>query len=459
MQQAQGARKGRMEMLGSKRPQSVFATPRQMGANVSNGGVAPVESIDWSEQRVDPSDGNAYTRSSFAEVYGQWGYMTVWDAAERLKPPEPEPTPEEKMACNEAYRTDRVEAILREGDEAGRRKVVAELLSLLTSTRRVDSSLPDPVCAAYGLAGAVEEMGPPALTKFGMSDALQGVLEDKSSQCQVAVLTAIRLFLDALGEPALAFCQPMLRQIFAASDAPSAVRNAAGQLLQTVGAATPPSNVEWVAQACVSSMGSEVSRKQKAAALGLMLGLVKRADLSAAVCKTVPLVIPILVECCHETDPNISQTAKDCMDAVTLTIDHTETQKMRTLLLQAILFADKHTHECLDALSEMTFVNALEAPSLALMVPVLARGLRERGSSGIDNPTCAHSFCRSISVVHVCLKMSDCCDRAVVKQASMTASNIFSLVRNHRDIKPFLPMCACHALLVTHPHCLRSVSI
>ena len=33
--------------------------------------------------------------------------------------------------------------------------------------------------------------------------------------------------------------------------------------------------------------------------------------------------------------------------------------------LSAILFADKHTHECLAALSEMPFVNALDAASLA----------------------------------------------------------------------------------------------
>jgi len=122
----------------------------------------------------------------------------------------------------------------------------------------------------------------------------------------------------------------------------------------------------------------------------------------------VPAVIPRLIDSCHETDPKISETAHAALDAVTLTIDHTETQKLRKLLLSAILFADKHTHECLDALSEMTFVNALDAASLALMVPVLARGLRERSSS-------------------------------VVKQASMTASNIFALVRDPKE-------------LVTHPH-------
>ena len=90
----------------------------------------------------------------------------------------------------------------------------------------------------------------------------------------------------------------------------------------------------------------------------------------------MPAVIPRLIDSCHETDPKISETAHAALDAVTLTIDHTETQKLRKLLLSAILFADKHTHECLDALSEMTFVNALDAASLALMVPVLARGLR-----------------------------------------------------------------------------------
>lgn len=42
--------------------------------------------VDMMEKRVDPSDGGAYTRQSFLEVYGQRAYMSVWDKAQAVVP-------------------------------------------------------------------------------------------------------------------------------------------------------------------------------------------------------------------------------------------------------------------------------------------------------------------------------------------------------------------------------------
>ena len=50
----------------------------------------------------------------------------------------------------------------------------------------------------------------------------------------------------------------------------------------------------------------------------------------------MPAVIPRLIDSCHETDPKISETAHAALDAVTLTIDHTETQKLRKLRAAAL---------------------------------------------------------------------------------------------------------------------------
>jgi hypothetical protein len=83
---------------------------------------------------------------------------------------------------------------------------------------------PSPECAAYGLAGVIQELGAAALTKYGISDSLETILLDRSSKSQTAALTAVRLFLDALGAHAMPFCQSLAVGIMAASDGPTQVR-------------------------------------------------------------------------------------------------------------------------------------------------------------------------------------------------------------------------------------------
>jgi hypothetical protein len=47
-------------------------------------------------------------------------------------------------------------------------------------------------------------------------------------------------------------------------------------------------------------------------------------------------------------------------------------------LLSAIADPNASTRSCLDTLLATTFVNTIDAPSLALVVPVVHRGLRDR---------------------------------------------------------------------------------
>ena len=60
-------------------------------------------------------------------------------------------------------------------------------------------------------------------------------------------------------------------------------------------------------------------------------------------------------------------------------------------------------------LMETTFVNSMDSPALAVVVPVIARGLRERSAE-------------------------------LKKMAAMTAGNIFALVNEPRDMAPFVPI-------------------
>lgn len=217
------ARRGRMERLGTMQQRAPAPAPPQPVPHPGAFQIAPNDAINWGERRIDPSDGNAYPRSrcvppsptlplclparstpsptrmkvdarathtggvalpsltraprpphhSFAEVYGEWGYMSIWESAQRLAPPEPAqrsapapaPTPpresaEVVLARNLAYMEE--QSMAATGlDEAALRALISEQLALMVGP--VAAGQPQPDCAAYGLAGVVERAGVTAL--------------------------------------------------------------------------------------------------------------------------------------------------------------------------------------------------------------------------------------------------------------------------------------------------------
>jgi hypothetical protein len=59
-------------------------------------------------------------------------------------------------------------------------------------------------------------------------------------------------------------------------------------------------------------------------------------------------------------------------------IRNPEVQALVPALLAAISKPADHTRACLDTLLKTTFINTIDAPSLALIVPVVHRGLKDR---------------------------------------------------------------------------------
>ena len=402
-----------MEMLGRTQQ-----APTPFEAVTGRVAMQAPSQVNMQEMRIDPSDGNAYTRQSFVDVYGEWGYLAVWDAAQPVAPAAPEETAEQLLERCKDYMEERAVAAANTWQEpSARQQIVSELVDAM-ATKPPQPGGTGPIMAAYGLAGAVREMGAVSLEKFQIEASLRLLLQHKpKSDAAGAAVTCVALLMESLGHEAVALAKPLLERLLMGSEGSVSTRAMTDQIVECLIAAAASEDIEELALGLVETLGNS-SRKARAAALALLDGLARRGnepDVLRAVAHAVPALMPKLIDCCHETDSKISEAANSALDSVTLTIDHNETQKLRKLLLSAILFADKHTHECLDALSEMTFVNALEAPSLSLMVPVLARGLREtvRPDKHFPLPQSffPHSLSLSLSLslcLSLCLSFSLC---------------------------------------------------
>ena len=123
----------------------------------------------------------------------------------------------------------------------------------------------------------------------------------------------------------------------------------------------------------------------------------------------LPQIVPRLSETLIDTHPKVVEAAQHALKAIGDVIKNPEIEALSDYLLGAIAKPAELTQPCLDVLLEMTFVNVVDAPSLALIVPVLSRGLRDRRAD-------------------------------LKKKAAKIAGNMCALVADPKDMSPYVPL-------------------
>lgn len=88
--------------------------------------------------------------------------------------------------------------------------------------------------------------------------------------------------------------------------------------------------------------------------------------------------MPRLGEVLTDPHPKVQESARDALKQVGNTIRNPEIQGLVPTLLGALADPNKHANAALDMLLNTTFINTIDAPSLALIVPVVQRGITER---------------------------------------------------------------------------------
>jgi hypothetical protein len=121
----------------------------------------------------------------------------------------------------------------------------------------------------------------------------------------------------------------------------------------------------------------------------------------------LPTIVPKLSEVLTDTHPKVQTAAQTALQQVGSVIRNPEIAALVPTLLLSIADPNEHTKTSLDLLLQTTFVNSVDAPSLALLVPIVHRGLRERSAE-------------------------------TKKRAAQIVGNMSSLVSEHKDMLPYL---------------------
>ena len=94
----------------------------------------------------------------------------------------------------------------------------------------------------------------------------------------------------------------------------------------------------------------------------------------------LPMVVPHLTEVLLDSHAKVQAAGKDALKKVGSVIKNPEIQSMVPTILKALNDPVTHTERCLTKLLNMAFVHVIDSPSLALIMPVIERALRERST-------------------------------------------------------------------------------
>ncbi|MED6131161.1 eIF-2-alpha kinase activator GCN1 [Stylosanthes scabra] len=233
--------------------------------------------------------------------------------------------------------------------------------------------------AAFGLAGVVKGFGLPCLKNYGVVIKLQeGLAERNSAKSREGALLGFECLCETLGrlfEPYVIQMLPLLLVSF--SDQVLAVRDAAECAARAMMSQLSAQGVKLVLPSLLKGLEDKAWRT-KQSSVQLLGAMAYCAPRQLSQC--LPKIVPKLTEVLTDTHPKVQSAGQMALQQVGSVIKNPEISALVPTLLKGLSDPNEHTKYSLDILLQTTFVNSIDAPSLALLVPIVHRGLRERSA-------------------------------------------------------------------------------
>ncbi|PSK56762.1 hypothetical protein B9Z65_6386 [Elsinoe australis] len=234
--------------------------------------------------------------------------------------------------------------------------------------------------AAYGLAGIVKGRGVAALREFRIMSSLKAATESKkdTNQRQGAFLAyeLLSLILGRIFEPYVVQIVPQLLGGFA--DPSADVRDACLDAAKTCFSTLSSFGVKQILPMLLEGLDESQWRSKKGAcdSLGAMAYLDPQQ-----LAVSLPEIIPPLTEVLNDSHKEVRLAANRSLQRFGDVISNPEIKSQVNILLKALSDPTKFTDDALDALIKVSFIHYLDAPSLALVVRILERGLGDRSAT------------------------------------------------------------------------------
>ncbi|KAI9261620.1 armadillo-type protein [Phascolomyces articulosus] len=233
--------------------------------------------------------------------------------------------------------------------------------------------------AAYGLAGVVKGRGITALKECNVMATLKDAIESKKMyqhrQGALFAFETLSAMLGRLFEPYIIQIVPLLLVCF--SDSNMDVREAASDAARVIMSKISGHCVKLILPSILEGLEERQWRTKKAS-VELLGATAYCAPKQLSV--SLPNIIPRITEVLADTHPQVQGAANRSLQLFGEVISNPEIQLLVPVLLDALSDPNRKTMKALSALLQTSFVHYIDPPSLALVMPILERGLRERGT-------------------------------------------------------------------------------
>lgn len=234
--------------------------------------------------------------------------------------------------------------------------------------------------AAYGLAGIISGKGISIIKEYRIMSTLRSATENKKEvhQRQGAFL-AYELFSLILGRVFEPYVLQLVPQLLAGfGDTSADVREACLDAAKTCFSTLSSYGVKQVLPTLLDGLDDDQWRSKKGAcdSLGAMAYLDPQQ-----LALSLPDIIPPLTTVLTDSHKEVRNSANRSLQRFGEVISNPEVKSVVSILLKALSDPTKHTDTALDALIKIQFAHYLDAPSLALVVRILERGLGDRSAT------------------------------------------------------------------------------
>ncbi|PWY93316.1 ARM repeat-containing protein [Aspergillus sclerotioniger CBS 115572] len=234
--------------------------------------------------------------------------------------------------------------------------------------------------AAYGLGGIVSGRGIITLREFQVMSHLHDATENKKEPHQrQGALLAYELFATILGRTFEPYVIQIVPQLLAGfGDVNPDVRAACLDAAKACFSNLSSYGVKNILPTLLDGLDDTQWRSQKGACD--LLGAMAYLD-PQQLAASLPDIIPPLTVVLNDTHKEVRSAANRSLQRFGEVISNPEVKSLVSVLLKALSDPTKYTDEALDSLIKVSFVHYLDAPSLALVVRILERGLSDRSNT------------------------------------------------------------------------------